>query len=355
MTSSARRVALALAAVAGVVATALLIGLGLRGTSESPSALPSASALASSSLIPSTEPESSAPPVSSTPVSTPGSVVCNATDEQLAIRLDSFSEIGRHWDFSIYQDGTVLTPGLTPFRPEPDYWIVGRRLMPDGVAQIRTEILATGLFEESRSLGPILLPGKEHPGRGVAGYSITVGAGSEQVVVNWISVSGDDELYYQPSPEREALDQLAPHVVAFEDWLPVEEWQEKAPCGYQAAQFRIFVHAQAWGGSLSDLPADITDVAWPLGGPILDWGNDLELGADPFRCGVVQRPQAADLVTRLLAAGAALLSSPGLDDDRYVALRLGDRSNVRIVDVSVRRMLPGEAGCTIEDHPDSWL
>src|ERR1700674_422631 len=148
MRRGARLLAVVLISLAGVVAAALLVGPRLGDSSAPATALPSASTAAQSSLAPSSELASVAPTLAPTPVPTPRLAACATTDEQgqLAIRLEWFSDVGREWVLSVYADGTLLTAGLIPLQRDPDYWMIGRRLTPAGVAHLRAEILASGLF-----------------------------------------------------------------------------------------------------------------------------------------------------------------------------------------------------------------
>jgi hypothetical protein len=162
---------------------------------------------------------------------------------------------------------------------------------------------------------------------------------------------GDDELYYEPSPEREQLDELARHLVALDEWLPNAAWAVAEPCPYQAQVARVMVvNPQEWGGSLEDLPADIADVPWPPGGDILAWAEPFD---QPFtdpgtdgRCGTLSRDEAQALVTELVDAGAELRSiAEALGAGPAVELWLGYREQTSVVMVWLRPLLPDESGC----------
>ena len=268
----------------------------------------------------------------------------------LALRLEHFTDVGRDWVISIYEDGRILTPGLTPFEFGGEAWMLVRRLTPAGVQGLVSEVVASGLFESSASYPPVPLPNVEPPGHGVAGYAISLG-GEDPVVVTWTSVFPGEEAYYEPSPERETLDELGAHLVEMDTWLPEEAWASLDPCPYRAPIFRVIVaNPEPWGGSLDDLPADIADVEWPLGGDIWAWADPFdEAGSDPEidgRCGIVARTEAQGLVTDLAGAGA---EAPGSADDLdlvpYVQIRLGDRAATSFVDITVRSLLPDESSC----------
>jgi hypothetical protein len=307
---------------------------------------------------PSTTPQPSSPS-SETPAPLPSPselafLDCDADSTHepgvLALRLEHFTDIGRDWVISVYEDGRILTPGLTPYELSTEAWMLVRRLTASGVDSMLSEIEATGLFETSASYNPVPLPGVEPPGHGASGFTIWLG-GEDPVVVTWTSVFPDEETYYQPSPERETLDELGAHLVDMDTWLPDDAWSSREPCPYRPPTFRVIVaNPEPWGGSLDDLPADIADVAWPPGGDILTWADPFdEAGSDPEidgRCGTLPRSEAESLVSDLDAAGAEVSANANnLDGGPLVDIRLGDRAESSFVDVLVRPLLPDESGC----------
>lgn len=328
--------------VAVVIIIAIAAGLAVAVLAGLPGGQPSLTA--GPSALASAEPSSTAEP-------TPA-IGCESAHESgtLALRIEAIGETGRTWVISIYDDGRVLTPGTTPPEISDEEWMVVRFLTEAGVETLVSEVVDTGLFETSAQYPLVPLPGVEPPGRGASGYSVTVARRSVQVVVGWTSVFADDATYYEPSPEREALDALAAHLVDFAAWLPTEAWASTEQCDYQAQRFLVFVEAQAWGGSLDELPVDIADIDWPLGGEILAWGEEIDVSsAFPgyvLRCGEVSRDDAATLGDSLRAARDEPYLNGGLDTAGYVELRLGDRAETRVVSVYIEPLMPDESGCT---------
>ncbi|MEX0630302.1 MAG: hypothetical protein WEE67_08095 [Chloroflexota bacterium] len=328
-------VAVVIIIIAVAIGLAVVVLAGLPGGQPSLTAGPSALASA--------EPSSTPEPTLA--------IRCESAHKSaaLTLRIEAIGETGRTWVISIYDDGRVLTPGITPNEPSDEAWMIVRFLTDGGVERLVDEVMDTGLFEASAQYSPVPLPGVEPPGRGASGYTITVGLGSEQVMVGWASLFDDDATYYEPSPEREQLDALAAHLIDFDSWLPAEEWASTEQCNYQAERFLVIVEAQAWGGSLDDLPVDIADVDWPLGGDALEWGEELELpDNDPghiARCGEVNRKDADTLAVSLQSVGAEGSAGAGLDALHHIELRLGDRAETRIVSVYFEPLLPDECGC----------
>lgn len=359
MKNRARRVGIPV-----VVAAAILVGLA--AAKIIPIASPNSSATPSSADASASVDASSAPSISPTPSPTrqPSHgqqyAACATLDETapLALRVEHISHTGRDWVISAYQDGHVLTPDLRPGDVDDGAWMLSRRLTPHGIAQLREAVMATGLFGVSGSYGAIPLPNVQPPGRGGDGYSIAVESGAAAVTVNWLSMFSDDGLYYEPSPEREALDELGANLIVFDSWLGDDGWAERDPCTVQALRFRVFVDPQTWGGALADIPPEIAGVPWPLGGEALSWGADIgyQPPNEPYdveRCGIVARADASRLVDELREAGAVDRwdFSTTLDAGPYIELDLGYRAANQVVHILVQPLLPDDDECLSRNHP----
>jgi len=349
-----------LVAIPLVVAAAILVGLAAANIVPfgSPSSSPTASiADASPSIDASKAPSRSPIPIPSpTPLPPPVALyaACDNFDEMapLALRVDKRGHTGREWLISVYEDGHVLTPGLTWGGSEDAFaWMLARRLTPDGVTQLRDAVVATGLFGKSASYDPIWLPNVEPPGHGIDSYGMTLGSGTDAVTVHWVAVLPEDVPYLEPSPEREALDALGAKMLVFDSWLPDDAWAERDPCTVQALRFRVFIFAYPDGGALADLPPDIADVPWPLGGEILSWGADVSYHPpdEPLpaeRCGIAARADASRLVDWLREAGAFDPSQFAGTLDLGAYGQLGDRAANRILGIVVQPLLPDDDQCT---------
>jgi len=352
----------ALVGIPVVVAVAILVGLA--ATNIIPIAKPASTPTPSTAdASPSTD-ASAAPSMSPTPQPSHDAqyAACTDLDETvpLALRVEKLSETGREWVISVYEDGHVLTRGLTFVSDASDgAWMLARRLTPGGIGQLREAVMTTGLFGESASYGPVPLPNVEPPGRGGSGYSIEVGSGADAVMVSWASMFPDDALYYDASPEREALDVLGARMIVFDTWLANDAWAERDPCTVQALRFRVYIDAQPWGGELADLPPDINDVPWPLGGEILSWAADVgyQPPDEPYhveRCGIIPRSDAGRLVDAYLGVRAVdpfLTFATTLDAGPYISLALGDRAAIRIIQIFVQPLLPDDTQCNRGNHP----
>lgn len=348
-----------------VVAAATLVGLA--ATNIIPIARSTSTPTPSTAdASPSVE-ASHAASIPPTSLPSPGAqyAACSGLDETvpLTLKVEHSLDTGRDWVISVFEDGHVLTPGLTwgdYARDASDgAWMLARRLTPAGVAQLRDEVMATGLFGASGSYYPVPLPNVEPPGRGASGYTITVGSGADAVEVGWTSMFPDDAVWYEPSPERQALDLMGARMIAFDTWLPANTWADRNPCTVQAQRFRVYIDAAPYGGLPADLPPDIADVPWPFGGEILSWGADVGVQPpnEPYhmeRCGIAARADASPLVDTLRNAGAEdpFTVPASLDSGPYVQLDLGDRVANRIIQIYVQPLLSDDDRCTIANQPN---
>jgi hypothetical protein len=161
-------------------------------------------------------------------------------------------------------------------------------------------------------------------------------------------VADDNDLYYEPSPKRGALDALATRLSTLDEWLPANAWAGRLADArpYAPARYRIFIEKQQWGGSLDDLPVESATVSWPLDEGIDAFGDVVEnvaQGPDALRCGVVSAAEATAVIEALEAAGATG-ATPGFT--------LGDRATSRVVSIYFERMMPDETSC--EGPPRSY-
>jgi hypothetical protein len=214
----ARWLALALAALAGLIVVAVLIGPRLGGTSGLHSPLPSAStpATAHGSLSPSASAlaapgcaQSLLPRQSSSPAPSedPGTA-------SLVLRL--WKEGPRRFHaLTVLEDGRIITTSYPPGAEDPQQGTsVERRLTAAGTQLLRDDLDATGLtFLTSSDWLPVDQPWDGLPS------SLEVGLpDGETSVVSWLLMCSN--------PETEALDALADRLLTLDEWLPSDAWAD---------------------------------------------------------------------------------------------------------------------------------
>ena len=122
---------------------------------------------------------------------------------------------------TVFDDGHVIAQD----RERGYAWTV-RQLSESGMQTVRDDVLGSPFLQASGEYTPQPKPGAEPPGHGACQYTYTIPAEGEPIVVTSVSWFGDEEetTFYQPSPERKALDGIARNLVAIHDILPEADW-----------------------------------------------------------------------------------------------------------------------------------
>jgi hypothetical protein len=138
-------------------------------------------------------------------------------------------------------------------------WAVWR-LTDAGFDRLSEAVLDSPYLQSSAEYGLVARPDAEPPGHGVCAYTFTLGSAAEPIVVRSVQWLGEEEVFYEPSPERRALDGIAHGLSTLEDSLGPDAW-EAEPFPYVGGTFMA---------SLA-----------PVGGPILPEGINVDPGALP--------------------------------------------------------------------------
>lgn len=254
--------------------------------------------------------------------------------ETISVRLARLQGIGPFLPtLTLYESGRLLTL-------DEHNALVERRLTPDGVELVRQKMLDTGLFERSADHWFEVREGAEPPGMEVPVdlFKLVTEDGTVEVT----SVPYDDPSWMVPSPQRDALSDLAERLVDL-SWLHDEAWATREPAPYAAPAFLLF------GGDLPLVevdPAapDMANVAWPfpgspdqLGGPFRSADGTQSI---IDRCTVIGERALAALNAALVAAGAEGL---GAGDSVYGGDFIPWRARGIEVQLELRPLLPEEA------------
>jgi hypothetical protein len=302
---------LILVGVAAVLLVAAVVALTQFGGQRDSDPSPGASASAAPSG--GSEAPSSAPPASAAPSE------AGAADE-LVLRMKFGGGVTFGPDlmpeFTLMADGTVVWLPLQTSVENPPT-LVTRQLTAEGLAELRELIFGSGYLDESATyeLEPRPDAG-EPPGHGVGIYTFTAeSADREPVVVTSVQWLGEAEesTYYQPAPEREALDALAQQLRDPESQLGSDAWAGP-PRGYEAPDYllvlRLAPDVAPFNGT------DASEIRWPFDGPLDAFGEQAGEVTDA-RCGTITSDGAAAIVADLNDAGGlagmAMASSASLD------------------------------------------
>src|SRR5688572_19012099 len=127
---------------------------------------------------------------------------------------------------TVMDDGRVIaTDGASGYG-----WTV-RPLSAAGLEEVREGVLASPYLQANAEYRPQpRADAGDAPGHGVCSYTFTIPTDAEPIVVSTIGWFGDEEerTFYEPSPERKALDGLARNLIAIEDVLGDEAWEAAA-------------------------------------------------------------------------------------------------------------------------------
>lgn len=173
-------------------------------------------------------------------------------------------------------------------------WTI-RRLSEAGMATVRNTILGNPYLQASAEYRPVPRPDAgDPPGHGACLWTFTISTDAEPIVVTSVSWFGDQEEadFYEPSPERKALDGIAQNLRVIDEVLDEDAWEAAAALPYVAPDYVL------WLASVEPGPGP--DFSIPIAGP-LPVGDIDEFGtpAGTGRCDVVSAEDAFEMA-RLL-------------------------------------------------------
>ena len=334
-----------LLAAAAVLVLAVIVGFQVSGLIGRPvgndvSPSPSATAAATEGASPSSSATSSAAPSASAPapVETEPAIAGDETLLSLITICDVLPPIVGPTT-TILGDGRVIWPRTTAADPAPVLSV--RRLSDQGLATVRDEISGSGLFEADAVFRPEPLPGSEPPGHGACQYDFDWRGGEDPIHVSSTMWFGDDEesTYYEPAPEREALDALAQRLVDPEAWLDASDWADAEAVAFQPESYLVMAVVYEGGteGATEGAP-DVDAVAWPFPEPPDAFGDAVSDG----RCDVATADVIEGFAADLAAAGMEQFESPADGPTITLPWAAGDAS----VDIVIHPQRPdGEPPC----------
>lgn len=238
---------------------------------------------------------------------------------------------------------TIVEDGRAVWRDENGAYHV-RQLSSVGLEQLRAEIDGTGLFETSGNYELVRRQdAPEPPGHGVCVWTFAWSDGDSPTVdvasVGWL---GDEEeaAYYEPSPERRALDDLAQQLMDPEAWFTDDDWLQPAAAPFEPD--RYLVTAGVFGPEAATEGApDIDTVSWPFADAPDAFG--VPTGSVPAsRCAAADAAAVEQLAADLATSGLDQFSGP-LSGSSAI---LPWAARVASVEVSVWPVMPDSSpGC----------
>ena len=330
-----------LLAAAAVIVLAVVAGTQLGGLLDGPvggdpSASPSVAPVESAPFSPSAAPSATPPaPVATEPAT---------ADDALLLRVVTLG--GPTDPASMLPGITVTVDGTVIWRPVSTTEFAGyltRRLTTEGLAQFRELVFGDGLLDADATHELEPLPDAEPPGRGGFEHTFTIGEGADQVVVTSVGWMGDEEeaTYYQPDPERRALDALANQLRDPESLLGEDAWEGPA-AAYEADEYLLVLTPYP------DVPPygnpDVAEVPLPIDGSLEAFGEAYGDVQPAARCGAIDRDEAAAVVDGLTTLGIGESNSVGMDRATGASLDWAEGNGV--VDLWLLPRMPGDyPGC----------
>lgn len=210
---------------------------------------------------------------------------------------------------TIMEDGQVI---FSQHALDPEGWLTWQ-LTEEGLAQFREDVLASPLLVQPGDYTPQLRANVgEPPGHGLCLYRFATGDAANAVVVTSVSWFGDEEesAFYEPAPERRALDRLAQSLGVIHELLDAEAWAQPEPRPYVGRSYLLWLVADA--GAVPAGTPYVGDVQFPIDGPLETFGDAM----DGFRCGHLTLAQAMEFAWLLRDRGIDLrldsLNGPSL-------------------------------------------
>ncbi len=199
---------------------------------------------------------------------------------------------GNGWLY-VYADGRLIWERLDP---EPTGGWLEQRLTSEGVEVIRSEIIATGLFDPDQ---PPPEPNTGFP-RGVNGGFVQVRSGDRLVYVNRVV--------------PDLFERLAELWV----WLPDSAWEDTMPRPYVPSRYAVCVHSGGYvaptdvSEHLAELPAAAQDLL--AGAPRLHMASLADVDPAAFAGAAESAEYCFDITTEEARTLAMALTEAGVEE-----------------------------------------
>jgi hypothetical protein len=206
-------------------------------------------------------------------------------------------------DVTLTADGRLLRWGQGGYLGTGPAELVIRQLSPSGLAQVQRDVLDLPALQSSADYGLEQIPNiPDPPGHGTCANAFWLGEGAAQVEVHATGLQGSEEgVYWVPSPERQALDELAAQLMDLEPWLGPAAWSESADRAFASGSYLFWV--ERWDpGVPSPAPPSVAGAAWPFDSPIDQFGDPV----GQARCGHLDLGQAFEVLRLMRGAGVPL-------------------------------------------------
>ncbi len=189
---------------------------------------------------------------------------------------------------------------------------VVRQLNEAGMAWLREQVAATGLFTKSQ-VRPYV---KEDPGgHGASMQQIIVTTSGGTVTVGQRGATAD---FYTPSAAWDKFDAIVAGAGDPDTWVPAAGWTDPSWTGYHAATYCLTLE---WDYQAENDALDAGNLAWPSGVmPFTSFGTASEGRQPLLRYGAISSEDAYALAASI----RELAILKGLSPDPYYTVKLRD-------------------------------
>ncbi|HEY6607813.1 MAG TPA: SH3 domain-containing protein [Candidatus Limnocylindria bacterium] len=188
----------------------------------------------------------------------------------------------------VFDDGRVV------MRDSDSPGYIVRRLSPAGVAHLEDNVVSSPYLQRSAEYMPVQrADAGEPPGHGLCNFSFTVGTDAEPIVVRSVSWFGEEEetMFYEPAPERKALDEIAHNLMVIDSVLDESSWETSGWLPFIAEEYVLWV-----GPGVGPAPGGLVAIdpdALPI--EVDGFGEPAASG----RCATISREQTFELARAL--------------------------------------------------------
>jgi hypothetical protein len=193
----------------------------------------------------------------------------------------------------IYVDGRLVSRQQTLDEYTDTGGWLEQRLTPQGIELLRSELVASGLFNESTSFI-----------KRVQELAISLRQGDRMVTLR---ASSAQDPFGATREQAAAIDEIARIFRDLEAWLPEDAWQDRETHAFVPSRYRVSVDFAGIGNTMPEDPSQLPPAAEEL----LRESDDLKPSGS---CQIVTTERAGQLSDELAAADGIDVFSPNREN-----------------------------------------
>ncbi len=262
----------------------------------------------------------------------------------LYLSYQTWGDIGGAYELVV-----IFDDGLVVLNTRETDWTYGklslRHLAPAGLALVRNQVAAVGLFGKSQTRKVV-----HSPNCCGAGNQLSVVSGGQTISVGEATLPAGS---YAASAQWDRFEKLVANLARLSDWIPAAGWADADWRPYHAPSYCLVLTRSI--RSPSDIVIDGADVVWPAGvQPFDTYGESALPGADPDRrLGRIPATTAYSFADSIAeTAGEAGVSAEGhyvvpLNQGGWMITPLIDVDAGNPLQIDLYPVSPGLVGCPL--------